>query len=236
MRRSLSGGPGSQSEGRPLLVVPGEPSREDAAVPVREGSVAVVVLSLSLHPALGEDVRELGIPGQVRPAGPADLLEVFPAIISLITVPLPLPLPVGGGLVELPHPGGDDVAGVPGVAGQAWSVGLQGKDGQEDPEERHYPGWHVLLGVAGRPVEVSVRHGERVWLFVGVPVPTGQDHYYNLHTSLISPQLPLVRLVPGHGLEVDPGHVCMVPVCSLVVRRSSLDFLCPDDQSQPGPH
>ena len=35
------------------------------------------------------------------------------------------PLPVGRSLVQLPHSGGYDVAGVPGVSGQAGGVGLQ---------------------------------------------------------------------------------------------------------------
>ena len=41
----------------------------------------MVVLSLALHPALGQHVGELGVPGQVRPLRAPDLFEVFTARI-----------------------------------------------------------------------------------------------------------------------------------------------------------
>ena len=75
----MPGAPGRQTEGRPLVVVPGEPPGEDPGVPVPEGDVPRVVLRVSLHSPLGQDVRVLGIPGQARPGRVADLFVMFPA-------------------------------------------------------------------------------------------------------------------------------------------------------------
>ena len=92
----------------------------------------------------------------------------------------------------------------------------------------YYPGWHILFSVAGGPVEVSVSHGESVRLFVRVSVAAGNTtDQFSLLLSLSSilPQLPLVRFVPGAGVEVYPGHV---PVWLSGVQ-SCLAFFVPAD-------
>ena len=72
-------GPGGrQTEGRPLVgLAPGEPAWQDPTLAWPQWDVAMVVLSLALHPALGQHVGELGVPGQVRPLRAPDLFVVF---------------------------------------------------------------------------------------------------------------------------------------------------------------
>ena len=97
----MPGAPGRQTEGRPLVVVPGEPPGEDPGVPVPEGDVPRVVLRVSLHSPLGQDVRVLGIPGQARPGRVEDLFVMFPANRQQ-----PSTVSVGRGLWDnsLPYP------------------------------------------------------------------------------------------------------------------------------------
>ena len=96
-------GPGCrQPEGRPLVCLPpGEPPWQDPTIARPEWDVAVVVLSLALHPSLWQDVRELGIPGQARPGRVEDLFVMFPANRQQ-----PSTVSVGRGLWDnsLPYP------------------------------------------------------------------------------------------------------------------------------------
>ena len=113
-----------------MFVLPGEPPGEDPAVPRPQRDVAVVVLSAALHPALGQDVRVLRSPGQLGSLAVMDLFVELAETIKKSSLLhhtglyITLALPVGCGLVQLPHPGRYDVAGLPGVSRQAGGVGL----------------------------------------------------------------------------------------------------------------